>query len=436
MTNERVPNFRSEAYPCERSRVRRRTVVVILGTALLARLFATWVFIANHPKNWLFSHPYEMGFVANSLIHGLGYSSPFGGSTGPTAIVAPGYPTLIAGIFLVFGSYTLASAIAIMAMQILFSLLTIWLMIHIADEMLDSRSAIVAGAFWAVSLPLLWIPNIFWETSISACSVVGMIALALRCRRAPSRAAWILLGSCCSLVALVNPALLPSLVAIMGWVAYQMRRAGRTGPVLGLLALALVFAPWPIRNAYDFHAFIPLRSTVGLEMYMGNRPGATGRLDESLFPMINRAEFAGYVSKGEVAYTNGQSVEAWKYIRANPGVFVKLSLRRMYRFWAGTGNVDAPAIYEVHALLTTILGGVGLVLLWRSRMRGFAALMALPLLLFPFPYYITHAEFRYRLNIDPVLTILAAFAATQIVTAWSHRHSTAPIPQEAALSRS
>jgi hypothetical protein len=28
------------------------------------------------------------------------------------------------------------------------------------------------------------------------------------------------------------------------------------------------------------------------------------------------------------------------------------------------------------------------------------------------PYYITHAEFRYRLVIDPLLTILAAYAVT------------------------
>jgi hypothetical protein len=413
-----------------------RTAVVILVTALLGRLFASWMFLTNHPRNWLFSHPYEMGLVARSLIHGLGYSSPFGGSTGPTAIVAPGYPTLIAGIFLVFGSYTFASAIAIIAMQILFSLLTIWLIMHIAEEMLDSRSAILAGAFWAVSLPLLWIPDIFWETSISACSVVGMIALALRCRRAPTRSAWILLGSCCSLVALINPALLPSLVAIMGWVAYQTRRAGWTGPILGSLALALVFAPWPIRNAYDFHAFIPLRSTVGLEMYMGNHPGATGRLDESLVPMLNTAEFPNYVAKSEIPYMNGKSDQAWKYIRANPRVFVTLSLRRVYRFWAGTGNVGGPAIYEIHALLTTVLGVGGLVFLWRNHMRGFAALMALPLLLFPFPYYITHAEFRYRLNIDPVLTILAAYAVTQIVTVWPRRHSTELTPQAAALSPS
>jgi len=58
-------------------------------------------------------------------------------------------------------------------------------------------------------------------------------------------------------------------------------------------------------------------------------------------------------------------------------------------------------------------------------MRAFAVLMALPLLLFPLPYYITHAEFRYRLNIDPLLTILAAYAVTQLASAWSRRRISA-----------
>jgi hypothetical protein len=80
--------------------------------------------------------------------------------------------------------------------------------------------------------------------------------------------------------------------------------------------------------------------------------------------------------------------------------------------------VGGPRIYELHALLTTILGFTGLVFLYRNRMRAFAVLMALPLLLFPLPYYITHAEFRYRLNIDPLLTLLAAYAVTQLATRW------------------
>lgn len=422
MTREPARSLRSKTDAQANWLAANRPVAAILFIALAARVLAAWGFVASHPRNWLFSHPYEMGLVANSLIHGLGYSSPFGGLTGPTAIVAPGYPTLIAGVFLVFGSYTFASAAAIMALQILVSLLTIWLMMHVAREVFDSRTATAAGAFWAVSLPLLWIPTIFWETSISACSVVGTIALALRCRRTPTRAVWILLGSCCALTALVNPALLPSLLAIMGWVALQTRGTGWKAPMLGALALVVVFSPWPIRNAYRFHAFIPLRSTVGMELYMGNRPGATGRLDDSLFPMINKPELASYLSKGEVAYTSDKSAQAWSYIRAQPGVFVRLSLRRVYRFWAGTGNADAPAIFEIHALLTTLLGGAGLVLLYR-RKRALALLAGLPLLLYPLPYYITHAEFRYRLNIDPLLAILAAYAATQMFAAVSRQHS-------------
>jgi hypothetical protein len=65
-------------------------------------------------------------------------------------------------------------------------------------------------------------------------------------------------------------------------------------------------------------------------------------------------------------------------------------------------------------------------LVYRKGRRAFAVLMALPLLLFPIPYYLTHAEFRYRLNIDPVLTILAAYAVTQLAAVWSRRKSAAP----------
>jgi Dolichyl-phosphate-mannose-protein mannosyltransferase len=418
-----LSNHRSGPDSPGRSHSRRLSLIVIFSVALLGRLIAVGNFLTVHPWNWLYSHPWEMGLLANSLLHGQGYSSPFGGSTGPTAFIAPGYPTLIAAIFWIFGIYTHASVLVILGMQILLGLLTIWLIMYVAREMLDSRAATVAGAFWAVSLPLWWIPAIFWETSISACSLIGMIALAIRCRQTPTRAAWILLGACCGIIALINPALLPSLLAIMGWLAYHTRRVTRTAPVIGLLALLLVFSAWPIRNAYRFHAFIPLRSTVGFELWMGNRPGATGRLDESVFPMFNKQELASYLSKGEVAYTRDKSRQAQEYIRANSGTFLKLSTRRFFRFWAGTGNLDASPTYEIHALLTTIFGLAGLVLIYRRGMRGFAILMSLPLLLFPLPYYITHSEFRYRLNIDPILTVLAAYAITQLAAVWSWRRS-------------
>jgi len=385
----------------------------VLGLALVARLLALWSVLVVHPHNWLYSRGIEMGLLADSLLHGHGYSSPFGGSTGPTAFIAPGYPTLIAGIFLVFGTYSFASAIAIMGMQILVGLATIWLMMGVARAVLDEQTAIVAGVFWALSLPILFIPTIFWETSLSACAMVGLIAAALRCDRAPSMLAWIAMGAGCGVLGLINPALLPSILAVLGWVAWRTWKRVRMAPLVGLLALLLVYSPWPIRNAYQFHAFIPMRSTVGFELWMGNRPGATGYLDESLFPMYDKQELASYIAKGELAYTQDKSEAAKVYILAHPGLFARMTMRRIVRFWTGTGNNPGSVFYAMHAVLTGALGFAALALLYRRGPRGFAVLMALPLLLFPIPYYITHAEFRYRLVIDPLLTVLAAYAVTQ-----------------------
>jgi hypothetical protein len=427
-----IPISRLQNWPCPPplSPQQRRSTAVVLAVALLARLIVLGIVIVANPHNWLYSRGIEMGLLANSLLHGLGYSSPFGGVTGPTAFIAPGYPTLVAAVFLVFGSYTFASAIAIMALQVAISVLTIAWMMQIARDTLGFRTAVLAGAFWAISLPLLWIPTIFWETSISACALVGMIAFALRARRSPTIATWILLGSCSAVIALINPALLPSLVAILGWLAWQTWQVSRTAPLFGLLALVLVFSPWPIRNAYRFHAFIPLRSTVGFELWMGNRPGSTGFLDESLFPYYNHQELASYVAKGELAYTRDKSQQAWAYIRAHPGTFLDLTLRRCFRFWMGTGSAGGSPIFVIHAVTTTLLGAIGLWLVYRRRMRDFATLIALPLLLFPLPYTITHAEFRYRLNIDPLMTILAAYAVLQLAAAWSRRQpATQPAPR-------
>ena len=395
---------------------RRTSLFVIYGAALLMRLLAMWSTITTHPHSWLFSHPWEMGLLASSLLHGQGYSSPFGVPTGPTAFIAPGYPTLVAGIFAVFGIDSFLSAVVIMCMQIALALFTIGLIMHVARMIFNQRTATVAGAFWAVSAPLLFIPEIFWETSFSACSLIGAIALALKIRQNPTLRAWIGLGACCAVMALINPALLFSLLAIFGWLAWQTRTQSRKAPLLGLLTLVLVFLPWPIRNAYRFHAFIPLRSTVGFELWMGNRPGANGRLDQTIFPMFNKLELASYVEKGEVAYVRGKSDAAWAFIKSHPGWFAEMTVRRIVRFWIGTGNADTSPVFPVHALLTTCFGFAGLTLAWRRGQHQFVALMVLPLLLFPVPYYVTHAEFRYRLNIDPLLTVVAAYAVTRIAS--------------------
>jgi 4-amino-4-deoxy-L-arabinose transferase-like glycosyltransferase len=387
----------------------------ILLAAVISRLLVLWLVLARFPHAWLYSRGIELGTLAASIVAGNGLSSPFGGSTGPTALLGPGYPAVIALVFRIFGSFSFAAAVAIMLMQFLFSVVTVLVIFTVARELFGVLAANLAGLLWGLSLPLLWMPTIFWETCLSTLLLVGMIALALRCKRKPRVVLWGLMGAYCGVAVLVNPALLLALLAILGWTAWHTRKLLRYTLLLAPLVLLLVVAPWPIRNARVLHAFIPLRSTVGFELWVGNRIGATGFLEESQFPLFNTWEYDNYVSHGEVEYMRNKTALAEAYIRSHPCEFLRLSAVRCLRFWTGTGNRDGSWLFALHASLTTSLGFLGLWRLITTSRRDVAILFLLPIVLFPLPYYITHAEFRYRLVIDPLLTILAGYAVSEAV---------------------
>ncbi len=63
---------------------------------------------------------------------------------------------------------------------------------------------------------------------------------------------------------------------------------------------------------------------------------------------------------------------------------------------------------------TALLGLAGLLMLFRSE-RQTAILFLLPLVLLPLPYYVTHPDYRFRCVIDPMLTVLAAYAVQTLL---------------------
>jgi hypothetical protein len=323
---------------------------------------------------------------------------------------------LVAAVFRIFGEYSLGSAIAILVAQTIVNLITIWLIMCVARQLFNQTTATVAGLVWACSLPLTWMPTILWETSLSCFLLAGLFAIVLKFRSMPDLGPlhWMSVGAYCGVGALVNPALLPSLAGVVLWLMYTTRRRQALRPLLSLLTFVLVFASWPIRNARVFHAFVPLRTTVGFELWMGNREGSTGFLDESLFPMFNRDELADYIRRGELGYSAHKSELARRYIASHPGEFLDLTARRFLRFWTGTGTRNGSSLFAVHATMTTMLGLIALGLLIRRRRYEIVLLFAVPMLLFPVPYMITHAEFRYRLVIDPIMTVIGAYAVVEL----------------------
>src|SRR5271154_3740271 len=67
---------------------------------------------------------WEMGWVARSIFLGHGFSSPFFPFTGPTAMVPPIFPYMLASMFHLFGLYTAKAAFAILSINSLLSALT------------------------------------------------------------------------------------------------------------------------------------------------------------------------------------------------------------------------------------------------------------------------------------------------------------------------
>ena len=100
----------------------------IAAIALLLRV--SWILIGHTYKfkdtDDNFGFGWEMGRIAASLASGHGFSSPFGPATGPTAWEPPLYPYLTAGVFLVFGIYSKASAFVLLTLNSVFSALFSW----------------------------------------------------------------------------------------------------------------------------------------------------------------------------------------------------------------------------------------------------------------------------------------------------------------------
>lgn len=76
-----------------RPRTHRNQYLAVLGLALVMRLLVFWIVFAKHPSGWLYQRGIEVGLLAQALLVGKGLSAPFGGDTGPTAFIAPVYPT-------------------------------------------------------------------------------------------------------------------------------------------------------------------------------------------------------------------------------------------------------------------------------------------------------------------------------------------------------
>ncbi|HWW14294.1 MAG TPA: glycosyltransferase family 39 protein [Candidatus Dormibacteraeota bacterium] len=401
----------------------RRSVLWMVLVGLAIRLVVVGFLYPErlNPErdHWRFAG--ETGRIAQSLVEGKGFSSPFFGQTGPTAIMPPIYPLLLAAVFRVFGTYTKASALVMLSLDSLFSALTCIPVFLIAQKNFGWRTAVWAGWGWAFfPYAIYFSADFIWVTTLATLMLALMFLAALRLEDSSRVSTWGSFGVLAGIGALTDPVVLSvtSLLALwMCWRRIQKKQSWFVPALAALLAFGGTVSPWMVRNYRVFHAFVPFRDNFGLELYVGNNGNTWHFTPDGFHPSSTDREMNEYRQLGELPYMRHKQAQAMAQINAHPGEFVTLCLRRAVYMWTNFWSfsrrymeaepLDPPNIFLCTGLTVLALAGL------RRAFQTGASIgvpYAIALFFFPVVYYITHPQDYYRRPIDPVFVILAAYA--------------------------
>jgi 4-amino-4-deoxy-L-arabinose transferase-like glycosyltransferase len=410
----------------------RRSVLWMILAALGARLVVApfaWRNLTD-PGVDHFPFGWEMGHIGRSIASGRGFSSPFQGDTGPTAMLPPLYAYVVGGVFRVFGIFTAASAIVLLTLQSIFSAVTCIPVYAIGVWTFGKRAARGAGWTWAFFPYAIYLSAaMIWSTSLSALLLALILWLVLRIQEGAGWRDWLLLGFAVGTTALTNPTIIPVCVALVLWL--WLRAPERRGAIAARASVAVLIAllcivPWTVRNYRVFGRFIPIRSNLWAHLYGGNSLDTGQFWHADRDPTTDARELAEAARLGEMAYMAEKKQQALAFVREHPRVYVWLVLKRIAYFWTGIFNLSPQFIREnpgetadiPFCTALSVIAFIGLLRLYRhDPEKAWPPILCLAV--YPVLYYLTTYEISYHHPIDPVLIVLAAGGMVRGVTTFS-----------------
>ena len=356
----------------------------------------------------------EICSIAEHIVRGQGFSSPFYQDTGPTSWIAPVYPYLCALVFRLFGIYSVASAIVLLGIQCIIAAAT-GITIHaLGRRTFGPQIGFFAAWIWTLSpfffrWPVSWI----WDFTASAFLLSTVFIVTLDTAEKNTRTLWLSLAALWALIALTNPALLSIMPFTFLYAAYVNHRSFKpwfASAALAAVLFAALISPWLIRNELVFGRPVFLRSNYWFEFHLGNYHFSNGMGYSGKHPNNNPAELKRYVALGELAFIAHWKEDALGFVRQYPTEFMDLTLHRTLWFWDGT-----PLHYQSNEWWKpwefwplSVTGWLGLLFVLTRRPRGWL-LFAAALIIYPAPYYFSYAVAKYRHAIEPELVLLSLY---------------------------
>lgn len=404
-------------------RGRLRAVPVLVWMVLIALALRLAVIPFDSIENLMDAehiHAWEQGNVARALVAGQGFGSPFV-SGQSSAIMTPVYPLIVASFFRLFGIHTAQSIFGVHAFDCLINSLACIPVVLMARRSFGERVALWAGWGWVffpygIYFSAAWA----WSTHLLLLCLCWLFYLSQDLESSPRLGLWAGFGLLAGFAGLTEPSILVVVPFLMALAAWRLAYAGKRWLLPGLVAsltLAATVSPWMIRNAVVFHRFIPMRDSMGLELWMGNNGNNLRWTSDDLHPLHDMKELADYNNMGELAYMGHKALQAKTYIHDHPRWYAWMCARRAVYLWTGYWSFDTSYLalepFDLanipFASCLTLLGLIGLLLAW-SRKPFEAIRYGGVMFLFPVMYYFTHPEPYHMRPLDPLLVILGCYA--------------------------
>jgi hypothetical protein len=391
--------------------------------------------------------------LAQQVLAGRGFTTaaawwPATGADQPTAHWSYLYTLYVAATYAAFGAHPLAARLI---QAIVVGLLHPWLAWRLSTRLFGARVGVGAAGLTAIysyfvyysgalMTEALYILAILWALDLTTKMILNPSATPARpaggTRTVLSMAKpWLILGLALGIAVLLRQVILLFVPVLLAWLVWatvsssastHVRIAGAlrqslAGALITVAVIGALVAPWTVRNFQAFGRVVLLNTNAGYAFFWANHPIhgddfiaiLPGGVYEQLIPRDLR-------QLDEAALDQALLLEGTRFVLADPGRYIRLSLSRIkdfFQFWPSPESGIASNYARVLSFgvcLPLMLFGLILTVAERQSVgtRRWQAIVLLYLFIawYTLIHLASWALVRYRLPVDAVLLPFAALA--------------------------
>lgn len=272
----------------------------------------------------------------------------------PVAFQSMGYSLLLGMFYKIIGSSNLIYGIIL---NLLISCIFYFSLLYLLKNLFGKNNKTLIVLFFISILPN-YIAYINVIGSEILCAALLCISLAIEFSSISSIKKAASFGILCGLLALTKPFFMvfPIVILVADILCYKKIKASFCKAVLSIVIMAMVIAPWTIRNYQHFNSFIPVSYNGGYVLFinnnMENKNGAWMRIADIKLSedTVSKLSKEGFIYKGTLeeelnsVRENPELETVFKeqgkdFIKKHPLIFIKLGIKRMKNTFL-SGNYD------------------------------------------------------------------------------------------------